>query len=257
MLKVTLKRVLPVIAVPVQINFICHVTQKHVLPIVHRVSIVAVVLMRNVFHGSGNVMVKKIARMVQMSQPHVLFDTVVLEHSNVGIQIVHRLQQFVMEQMTVVMELMSKIVICHVQNLITSVNRVEDVFWIVGDVMVMLIAKMEVMRIQVFVIRELVIQKLNLVVRMDVAFQNYGCVISIMIVVMILMSQLICADKEIVQLVGKDVPDNRITVVYQNGCSVMVKMIVVIIVMSFQRIVQHVKMKLISSVAIIGVFQSE
>jgi hypothetical protein len=55
---------------------------------------------------------------------------------------------------------------------------VEGVFWIVGSVMAMLIAKMEAMKIQPFATKELAIQKLSLVAKMAAAFPNCGCVVS-------------------------------------------------------------------------------
>lgn len=48
--------------------------------------------------------------------------------------------------MIVVMARMNKIVIFHVPSLTLSVNQAEDVFLKAGDVMVMLIVKMEVMK---------------------------------------------------------------------------------------------------------------
>lgn len=48
---------------------------------------------------------------------------------------------------------MSNIAICHVPIPISNVNQVEDVFWTVGDAMVMLIVKMAVMKIQQCVVR--------------------------------------------------------------------------------------------------------
>lgn len=70
------------------------------------------------------------------------------------------------------------------------------------------------------------------------------------------MNQLTCVDKEIAQLVGSVVQDNRTTVAFQNGSSVMEKMIVVITVMNCQKIVQFVKLILTSSVKIIVAFQN-
>lgn len=72
------------------------------------------------------------------------------------------------------------------------------------------------------------ILKPNSHVKMDVALLNYGCATLIMIVEMIRMNQLTCAAKEIVQQAGNVVLDNRITDAYQNGCSVMEKMIVAV-----------------------------
>lgn len=97
----------------------------------------------------------------------------------------------------------------------------------------------------------------NLVVRMAVVYPSYGCVILIMIAVMILMNLLTCAVNVIAPPAGKDVLDNRTIVVFLNGCSVMVKMIVVIIVMNSLKIVLLVMWILISNVATIDVYQSK
>lgn len=99
-------------------------------------------------------------------------------------------------------------------------------------------------------------RKLNFPARMVVAFQNYGCVILIMIVVMILMSQHICVVKGIVQLDGNVVQANRITDAYPNGCFVMGKTIVGTIVMSYRRTALSVRWIQISSVTIIDVYLS-
>lgn len=100
-------------------------------------------------------------------------------------------------------------------------------------------------------------KKLNSHVRMPDAYRNYGCAILITIVVMILMNQLTCADREIVRLDGSDARDNQIIVAYPNGYSVMVKMIVVIIVMNCPKIVPFVIQKQISNVPITVAYQSK
>lgn len=97
----------------------------------------------------------------------------------------------------------------------------------------------------------------NLVAKMDVAYLSFGCVILTMIAVMILMNQLICVVNVTVLLAGNVAPDNRITVAYPNGCSVMAKMIAVTTVMNCQRIVQNVQQKLTSNVAITVAYLSE
>lgn len=120
----------------------------------------------------------------------------------------------------------------------------------------MLTARMDLMKIQQFVTSEHVTQKLSLVARMAVAYPNYGCAILIMIVEMILMNPLTCAVKEIARLDGEDVLANLTTDVFQNGYSVMERMIVETIVMNFRRIAQHAKLTLTSSVRITAVFQN-
>jgi hypothetical protein len=161
-----------------------------------------------------------------------------------------------MESMTVEMDQMSRIVSYHAQSLISSVNRVDVVFWIVGDVMEMLIVRTAVTKTQDTVTKNHVIQKPNSVAKMAVAFQNCGCVISIMIVVTILMSQLTCVDKEIVPLAGNVVPANQITDAFPSGCSAMAKTIVEIIVMRLQKIVQLVIPTQTSNVIIIVVYRN-
>lgn len=106
--------------------------------------------------------------------------------------------------------------------------------------MAMQIVKMVQMKIRRYVTIGLVIQKLNFHVKMDVAYQNYGCAILIMIAAMIRTNQLICVDKRIVRLVGKDVQDDPIIVAYPNGYSAMVKMIVEMDPMNYQKIVHNV-----------------
>jgi hypothetical protein len=118
------------------------------------------------------------------------------------------------------------------------------------------IVKMEVMKIRLCVINEPVIRKPNSAAKMAVAFQNCGCVISITIVVMTPMSQLICVANVTAQPDGRDVPANQIIVAFQNGYSAMVKMIVVIVVTSCQKIVPNVTPIPISSVATTVVYQN-
>lgn len=57
-----------------------------------------------------------------------------------------------METMTAEMEVMNKIVTCHVLIQTLNVNQVEDVSWIVGDVMEMQIVRTEVMKILQYVV---------------------------------------------------------------------------------------------------------
>lgn len=98
--------------------------------------------------------------------------------------------------------------------------------------------------------------KLNSAARTVVAFRNCGCAISTMIAVMILMNQLTCAVKEIVQQDGGDAQDNRTTAAFPNGSSVMEKTIVVIIAMNCQKIAPCVNPKLNSNVRTIDAFPS-
>lgn len=92
---------------------------------------------------------------------------------------------------------------------------------------------------------------------MAVALQNYGCVISITIAEMIPMNQRICADNEIVQLDGNVAQDNRITVAFQNGCSVTERMIAEITAMNYQKIVPFATRKPTSNARIIAVYRSK
>lgn len=78
-----------------------------------------------------------------------------------------------------------------------------------------------------------------------------------MIAVMIQMNQHICADNVIVQLDGNGAQVNRTIVAYQNGCSVMAKMIAAITVMNHQKIVRFVVAKQTSSARTIDAFQSK
>jgi hypothetical protein len=77
-----------------------------------------------------------------------------------------------------------------------------------------------------------------------------------MIVEMILMSQLTCVARKIAQPDGEDALANQITDAFQNGCFVMVKMIVVITAMSCQKIVQRARPIPISSVKITDAFRN-
>lgn len=92
---------------------------------------------------------------------------------------------------------------------------------------------------------------------MDVVLQNYGCAISIMIVVMIQMNQRTCVVNVTAQLDGNVVQANQTIVVFQNGCSVMEKTIAAITVTNYQKIVQYAIAKPISNVPTIVVYQSE
>lgn len=88
----------------------------------------AMATMKNVYRGSGNVMVKRIVRMVLMSLTRVQLDIVELARSNVKIQIVLQLQLFVMEQMTVVMAVMKRNVPTNVRYLNLNVKLVADAY---------------------------------------------------------------------------------------------------------------------------------
>jgi hypothetical protein len=77
-----------------------------------------------------------------------------------------------------------------------------------------------------------------------------------MIVEMTPMNQLICVVNEIVQQDGNGVQDNQITDAFQNGCSVMVKMIVGITVMKHQKIAQFAIQRPTSNVITTDVFQN-
>lgn len=100
------------------------------------------------------------------------------------------------------------------------------------------------------------ILKLNSLVKMAVAFPNYGNAILITIAVMIPMNLRICADRGIVQTDGRDVQVAPITDVFPNGYSAMGKTIAEITAMRNQKIVLSA-LKLISVVETIGVFQSK
>lgn len=78
-----------------------------------------------------------------------------------------------------------------------------------------------------------------------------------MTVVMILMSLHSIVDNGIVQQVGNVVQASRIIVAFRNGYSVTVKMIVVTIVMNYQKIAQFVAVKPISNVRTIDAYQSK
>jgi hypothetical protein len=77
------RKVHQVTNVLVQINSIWQETQRLALQIVQLVNIVVVEMTRNVFHGSGNVMVNQIVWINRMNQQHVQLVIVVQEHSNV------------------------------------------------------------------------------------------------------------------------------------------------------------------------------
>ena len=66
--------------------------------------------MRNVYRGSGSVMVKETAKMDQMNLLPVPVAIAELEHTNVTMEIAQPLPLFVMELMTVPMALMRSIV---------------------------------------------------------------------------------------------------------------------------------------------------
>lgn len=71
--------------------------------------------MKNVSHGSGNVMVNQIVEMDQMNRPVALHVTVEREHTSVRMETAQLQPQFAMELMTVQMALMRRTVISHVQ----------------------------------------------------------------------------------------------------------------------------------------------
>lgn len=71
------------------------------------------------------------------------------------------------------------------------------------------------------------------------------------------MNRPICVDKRTVQPAGNGVQVNPTTDASQNGCSVMEKMIVEMVLTSYPNIVQNVIQKLNSSVAITDAYQSE
>lgn len=77
--------------------------------------------------------------------------------------------------------------------------------------------------------RDHAIQKRNSHAKTVVAFRNCGCVTSTMIAVMIPMNQHTCVASVIVPPAGNAVQDNPTIVAFQNGCSVMAKMIAVTI----------------------------
>lgn len=122
--------------------------------------------------------------------------------------------------------------------------------------MEILTAKIVQMKTLKFVISVLVMSILNLHVKMADAYQNYGCVILIMIVGMTRTSQLTCADKGIVQLVGSVALEELITDAYRNGCSATVKMIAETIQMNYQKIAHSAILKQTSSVKITVVYQN-
>jgi len=70
-------------------------------------------------------------------------------------------------------------------------------------------------------------------------------------------NRLLCADNETVQLVGRDVPEERITVVYPSGCSVTVKMIVVTVRTNYPITVLNVSHRRTSSAKTTGVYQKD
>jgi hypothetical protein len=211
---------------------------------------------KNASHGSGNVTASLTVKINQMNLQHVHNDIAEQEHSNVKITTAHLQLPFVMATMTVETTAMNKIVTCHVLILTLSVNLVEDVFWTVGDAMVMPIVKMEVMKILQYVINVHVTQIQNSIVRMADVFQNCGCAILITIVEMILMNLPTCVVKEIVQQDGRDVQGNQIIDVFRNGSSVMERMTVETIVMNYQKIVQCAILKQTLSARTIVAFLS-
>lgn len=152
MLKGTLKRVHQVIDVHVPITFIWQRIKRPALPIVPQANTDAEEVMKNVFHGSGSAMESLIVRIKVMNPVHVQQGIVVPVHSNAIMDNVCHHLLFVMVMMIVEIEVMRKRVIYRVQQRISNANQVDDVFLIVGDAMVMLIVKMEVMKIQVYVV---------------------------------------------------------------------------------------------------------
>lgn len=71
------------------------------------------------------------------------------------------------------------------------------------------------------------------------------------------MSQHTCVVNEIVRMDGKDVLDNQIIVVFRNGFSAMERMIVAILVTSYQPTVQFATPSQNSSVITIDVFPED
>lgn len=116
--------------------------------------------------------------------------------------------------------------------------------------------KMLQMKILPTVIIESVIMKQSSLVKTVDVFLSYGLVILTTIVVMILMSPLISADKRIALLDGNVVPVEAITGVFQNGFSVMGKMIAVTTVMKIPPTVLNVMQLQTSNVLIVVVYQN-
>lgn len=113
--------------------------------------------------------------------------------------------------------------------------------------MEMLIVKTVLMKTHRFVTIVLVILKRNLLAKMDVVYQNYGCAISTTIAAMIPTNLLICVDKRIVRQVGNVVLVDLIIVAYPNGFSVMVKTIVATVATNYRKIVHNVTQRPISN----------
>lgn len=91
---------------------------------------------------------------------------------------------------------------------------------------------------------------------MDDALPNCGCAISITIAVTIPMNRRTCVVNATVPPAGNDVPDNRTTDAYRNGCSAMARTIAATIATNCPKIVPHAIPKPISSVPTIAAFQS-
>lgn len=92
---------------------------------------------------------------------------------------------------------------------------------------------------------------------MVVVYQNYGSVISIMIVVTIQTNLLTCVDSAIARLAGRDVLEERIIDVYLSGCFVMAKTIVATVLMNYLKIVRNVSQPETFNARTIGVYRRD
>lgn len=118
------------------------------------------------------------------------------------------------------------------------------------------IVKTTAMKTRQCVIIDLVTPTLNSPARTVVAFLNYGCVISTMIVVMTLTNLLTCVARRTVPRDGEDVLARPTTDVFLNGCSAMAKTIVEMVLMSFRRTAQLATRILISHAITNVVYQN-
>ena len=103
----------------------------------------------------------------------------------------------------------------------------------------------------------LVIQNLNSNAKIIDVYRNCGCAILIMIVATILTSRLTNAGKGTAQMAGNGARVELIIGAYLNGYSVMAKMIVVMALTNFPKIVRSVTRPVTSNVKVIDAFPSE
>lgn len=201
-------------------------TTRHALQTVLKVNIVAVVMMIVASQYIGHVTENVI---VPMDRMNLIALPSAVNRECFNVKIIKRAFQeyeFVTELRIVMINQMKHSVTHLVENMHSSVNHQDAAFPIHGNVMVMMIVPMEVMKIHPFVTIVNVTHKLNTSAKMESVFLNYGFVTLKMIAETIPMNQPTDVGIVIVPQDGRSVPHAIITVVSRLGYFVTEKMIV-------------------------------